>query len=425
MKPQTSFWLTLPNPKLINKLAPELIAALAAASVYCAMYAFRKPFTMLTFEHVNFLGVGYKIWLITAQLLGYALSKTIGIRVISEMKANSRMGILFSLIGVEWFSLFLFAILPPPWTILCMFMNGIPLGLIWGIVFSYLEGRTTTDLLAAILASSFIFSSGFVKSIGGLLLQSGSAPQWMPFMTGALFVLPLIIMMWVLNKINPPDETDLMQRSKRVPMNKLERKKYLKEWSRVLIPLIFIYIFFIILRDYRDSFTAEIFAEIKDAKLWWITQSELYISMIILAVLGGFIFLKNHFKALIWVHILMITGFILVISCTWFFSQGRIPGILWFIIAGMGVFAGYIPFNCILVDRLIALINHPANAGFIMYLLDSCAYAGTILILFFKEWSGLEISPLNFFMNLCYILGWSGILLVTASLLIVFKKLSI
>ncbi|MBP9744279.1 MAG: hypothetical protein KBD41_02750, partial [Saprospiraceae bacterium] len=139
MKPQTSFWLTLPNPKLINKLAPELIAALAAASVYCAMYAFRKPFTMLTFEHVNFLGVGYKIWLITAQLLGYALSKTIGIRVISEMKANSRMGILFSLIGVAWFSLFLFAILPPPWTILCMFMNGIPLGLIWGIVFSYLE----------------------------------------------------------------------------------------------------------------------------------------------------------------------------------------------------------------------------------------------------------------------------------------------
>ncbi|MGB2849375.1 MAG: hypothetical protein WBB93_17495, partial [Saprospiraceae bacterium] len=61
----------MPNPKLINKLAPELIAALAAASVYCAMYAFRKPFTMLTFVHVNFFGVGYKIWLITAQLLCY------------------------------------------------------------------------------------------------------------------------------------------------------------------------------------------------------------------------------------------------------------------------------------------------------------------------------------------------------------------
>ena len=132
-------------------------------------------------------------------------------------------------------------------------------------------------------------------------------------------------MMWVLNKINPPDETDLMQRSKRVPMNKLERKKYLKEWSRVLIPLIFIYIFFIILRDYRDSFTAEIFAEIKDAKLWWITQSELYISMIILAVLGGFIFLKNHFKALIWVHILMITGFNLVLLARGFLVRAGYP----------------------------------------------------------------------------------------------------
>jgi len=33
-----------------------------------------------------------------------------------------------------------------------LFLNGFPLGMIWGLVFSYVEGRRTTELMAAILS---------------------------------------------------------------------------------------------------------------------------------------------------------------------------------------------------------------------------------------------------------------------------------
>ena len=69
-----------------------------------------------------------------------------------------------------------------------MLLNGLPLGMIWGLVFSYLEGRRQTELLGAGLSVSFIFSSGVVKSVGKVLMQDfGVTQMWMPFLTGLIF----------------------------------------------------------------------------------------------------------------------------------------------------------------------------------------------------------------------------------------------
>ena len=52
------------------------------------MYAFRKPFTAGSYvEPSSFGGVGYKSILVTAQVLGYTLSKFIGIKVVAEVAA--------------------------------------------------------------------------------------------------------------------------------------------------------------------------------------------------------------------------------------------------------------------------------------------------------------------------------------------------
>jgi hypothetical protein len=40
--------------------------------------------------------------------------------------------------------------------------------MLWGVIFSYVEGRKSTDFICAALAVSFIFSSGWVKSVGAL-----------------------------------------------------------------------------------------------------------------------------------------------------------------------------------------------------------------------------------------------------------------
>ncbi|HZH36503.1 MAG TPA: DUF5690 family protein, partial [Flavisolibacter sp.] len=52
-----------------------LLAAVSAFCVYTCMYAFRKPFTAASYQHLSFLTVGYKVWLVIAQTIGYTLSK--------------------------------------------------------------------------------------------------------------------------------------------------------------------------------------------------------------------------------------------------------------------------------------------------------------------------------------------------------------
>ena len=45
-----------------------LHASLAAFGTYFCMYAFRKPFSVATFDGLSFIGVDYKILLVIAQV---------------------------------------------------------------------------------------------------------------------------------------------------------------------------------------------------------------------------------------------------------------------------------------------------------------------------------------------------------------------
>lgn len=106
------------------------------------MYAFRKPFNAGVYEGLTFSEWDYKSVLIIAQVFGYMLSKFIGIKVISELKAGKRVVVmLLVLVGIAEAALLLFGTIPHPYNFLALFLNGLPLGMIWGIVFSFLERR--------------------------------------------------------------------------------------------------------------------------------------------------------------------------------------------------------------------------------------------------------------------------------------------
>jgi len=138
-----------------------LTAALAAFCVYTCMYAYRKPFTAASFEGLSFLRIDYKIWLVIAQTAGYTISKFFGIRYIAELKNQRRDRVIIRFIVVAWIALLGFALVPAPYNIIFLLLNGLPLGVIYGLVFSYLEGRKSTEFLGAVLSASFIFASGF------------------------------------------------------------------------------------------------------------------------------------------------------------------------------------------------------------------------------------------------------------------------
>src|SRR5882762_9460266 len=152
--------------------------SLYAFVIYSCMYGFRKPYTAATFSNIFFLGISYKVCLVIAQVLGYMCSKFYGIKFISGMKPEHRAAYIVVSIGIAWLSLLLFAIIPPPYNIICMFINGLPLGMVWGLVFGFLEGRRTTEIMGAVLATSFIFASGLAKTVGKWLLLDLNFSEW-------------------------------------------------------------------------------------------------------------------------------------------------------------------------------------------------------------------------------------------------------
>ena len=104
--------------------------------------------------------MGEKTVLVTAQVLGYTAAKFIGIRVIAEMPPQRRAAGILVLIGMAEVALVLFGMAPPPLHVACLFLNGLSLGMVFGLVIGFLEGRRNTEPLAAGLCTSFILADG-------------------------------------------------------------------------------------------------------------------------------------------------------------------------------------------------------------------------------------------------------------------------
>ncbi|MFN7733812.1 MAG: DUF5690 family protein, partial [Pirellula sp.] len=236
-------------------LGTHLWAVTAAFGTYFCMYMYRKPFTAATYAAET--AVGWENWdqkaiLVASQVLGYMLSKFIGIRVVSEVPRARRAVWLLALILAAHFSLLLFAIAPAPWHLLCLFLNGLPLGIVFGLVMGFLEGRRMTEALTAGLCASFILAGGVSKTVGQRILQWTQDPnqwgwsveqseRWMPFFAGLLFLIPIAVFIGMLALIPPPSPHDESARSKREPMNQEDRRRILKTYSIGLMSIAILY----------------------------------------------------------------------------------------------------------------------------------------------------------------------------------------
>ncbi len=364
-----------------------IYAAVITFLTYASVYAFRKPFTIGTYAGMpTVFGLAYKDALVISQVVGYLLSKFYGIRFIAELKKAGRGKIILLLVGISWLAMLLFAVTPAPFNIVFLFLNGFPLGIIWGIVFSYVEGRKATDFIGAALAVSFIFSSGFVKTVAKwLMVDFNVSEQWVPFVTGLVFLLPLLLFVYLLEKIPLPSATDVAARVTRLPMDKAGRKAFFSQFKTGLVLLIIIYVFLTIFRDIRDNFAADMWKELGFGNQPSVfTATEIPISIVVLVCIGSMILIKNNWKAFVITHFIIILGFLIAGLSSFLFIQQIISPFAWMTLVGLGLYMGYIPFNCILFDRMIAAFKYAGNVGFLMYVADSFGYLGSVGVLLLK-----------------------------------------
>jgi hypothetical protein len=120
------------------------------------MYGFRKSYAAATYSAESLFGIDYKFLLIISQTLGYVIAKWAGIKIVSEIKRVQRIKAILILIGFAELMLLLFGLVQHPWDILYLLLNGMSLGVIFGLVIGFLEGRRNTEFLMAGLCASFI-----------------------------------------------------------------------------------------------------------------------------------------------------------------------------------------------------------------------------------------------------------------------------
>lgn len=440
--PRPPSWLTA---RLATAPAPVFVAVAVAAafSTYFAMYAFRKPFAAATFEGQFFLGthVALKTAIVISQILGYALSKYIGIKVCSEVTPAKRARLLVGLVLWAQAALILYGFLPDNWKVIAIFLNGLPLGMIWGLVVWYLEGRRTSELLLAGLSLSFIIASGVVKDFGRALMAGtvagwwnavplvgsgiGSAlgrvsEGWMPAIAGFHFLPIFLGSVWLLNQLPRPSEADVAARVEREPMQGSDRLAFVRQFAFGLTFLCVAYFFLTAYRDYRDNYQVEILDGLgypyKTNKTV-ISQAETIVTFGVMAVLALLNVVKDNRRGLLCAFGIMAGGVALLGVSTALLKARWINGFWWMTLTGLGSYLAYVPYGSVLFDRLIASTRVVGTAVFAIYLADAIGYTGSVGVQLYKDLIAGSASRLGFFIQFTWFMSALGLVCLLASAL--------
>lgn len=385
---------------------------------YFCMYAFRKPFGAATYAGLEFMGTGIKLKtaFVIGQIIGYTISKYYGCKFCSEIGRNQQAKALVMMIIIAESALLGFAILPENLKVLAIFINGLPLGMVWGLVSRYLEGRKTAELLFAGLSCSYIVASSSVKTVGGWIMEAGITEFWMPVTVGTIFFIPFIISVFLLNQLPDPSADDISSRCERTVMDGQSRSIFFKQFMGGMIMLLILYFFLTAYRDVRDMYMPEVFAAMgyrTEPTLF--SKADLPIALGIMVVMALLNLAKDHRKGLLAVFSVMLGGMILMGVATVLKDLNIISGLWWMILIGFGAYLAYVPFGAVLFERIMASTRAAGTAVFAIYLSDAIGYTGSIGIQLYKDWGQADLNYYQFMRYFTYIMATLGTVLFILS----------
>jgi hypothetical protein len=414
-------------------------ATTAAFCTYFCMYAFRKPFAAGVYVGAPAPvaeGIELKTLFATSQVIGYACSKYLGVKFCSEAGRRRRFVTLVALIAASELALVLFGMAPldRPWLRAgALFLNGLPLGMVWGLVVLYLEGRQTSELLMAGLSCAYIVSSGVVKDVGRAVLAGDPFPlplptewgwalpnplpeipePWMPAVTGALFFAPFVLFAWLLDQCPDPTAADRAARVERTPMRGADRRKFFHSNALAIVSALAVYFLLTACRDYRDIYSVEVLAQLGypyETNKTAVSQAELLVALGVIVTLSQLCRVRDNRWGLAAVYGVMATGLATIGATTLLHDAGRIDGFWWFALTGLGIFLAYVPYNSMLFDRIVATTGAAGTAVFGIYLADACGYTGSVALQVGKNLGWGSGEQLAFLKASCYVLAVAGVL---------------
>ena len=335
---------------------------------YSLVYALRKPFTAAEFEGLTVAGMDYKIVVSIIQLIGYVCAKLFGIKYISELQPQNRLKFIIGSAALSEASLLAFGLLPLPYNIVALFFNGLSLGCMWGVIFSFLEGRRVTDLLASLMGLSIAISSGTAKSIGLFVMENLHISEfWMPAFIGA-FAFPLLSLLgWLMTRLPQPTEEDKKLRTERVTLNREGRMHIFKSFMPVLLLLFFANLFITVLQDIKEDFLVKIInVEASGLSSWAFAKIDAIVTLVILFVFGIMSLIKNDMKVLCALLVLVTCGTLTLSFIAFNYNTLELSTTTWLFLQSLSLYTVYLSFQTLFFERFIACFRIRGNVGFLL-----------------------------------------------------------
>ena len=416
----------LPNMRAATANMPDWLFILWAGGTallsYSLVYALRKPFTAAEFDGLQVAGMDYKIVVSIIQLVGYVCAKMLGIKFISELKPEGRLRFIIGSAALSELSLVAFGLLPAPYNIFALFFNGLSLGCMWGVIFSFLEGRRTTDILASIMGVSMALSSGVAKSLGLYALNGlGVSEFWMPALVGALAFPLLCFMGWMMTKFPAPTQADIAARTKRVTLDGHQRWRLFVKFMPLLVMLFGANLLLTVQRDIKEDFIVCII-DVSQVSSWAFAYLD---SIATVVLLGAFALLSavgNHLRALCLILIFSAIG---MGTVAFLGTEGEaldIPTTAWLFLQTFCIDIAYLSFQTIFFERFIACFKVRGNVGFFIITIDFVGYLGTLCLLLFKEFQAPHIDWTSFYNSMSVYIGIACCLAFAGSIVYIINK---
>ena len=391
---------------------------------YSLVYALRKPYTAASFEGLDFFGTDYKVAVTTIQILGYVISKFFGIKLISELKKENRFRFFVGSAVLAEASLVGFGMLAPPYNVVAMFVNGLSLGCMWGVIFSFIEGRKVTDMLASLLGVSMVFSSGVAKSLGLFAMNELHVdPFWMPALIGGV-ALPLLVFMGYLLKCLPhPTAEDIALRNERVTLDGQGRKALFLKYAPILTLLFVGNFMLLVLRDIKEDFLVNIL-DMNQHSSWLFAQVDTVVTLIILGIFAAFIFFRSNIKALMCLMGLVIAGCLTMTYVSMNYEALDLQPVVWLFVQSLCLYIAYLTFQTIFFDRFIACFRIQGNVGFFIAIIDFIGYMGTVTLLSTKEFLNFDMEWFALYNHMACAVGAVCTVLFAVAAVLIYRRYS-
>lgn len=415
-----------PNLRMAASNMPDWLFVLWAGGTallsYSLVYALRKPFTAAEFDGLQVAGMDYKIVVSIIQLIGYVCAKMLGIKFISELKPEGRLKFIIGSAALSELSLVAFGLLSAPYNIFALFFNGLSLGCMWGVIFSFLEGRRTTDILASIMGVSMALSSGVAKSLGLYALNDlGVSEFWMPALVGAVAFPLLCFMGWMMTKFPAPTAADIAARTKRVTLDGRQRWQLFVKFMPLLIMLFGANLLLTVQRDIKEDFIVCII-DVSQVSSWAFAHLDSIATLVLLGVFALLSAVGNHLRALCLILIMSAIGMGTIAFLGAEAGSLNMPVTAWLFLQTLCIDIAYLSFQTIFFERFIACFKVQGNVGFFIITIDFIGYLGTLCLLLFKEFQAPHIDWTSFYNGMSVYIGIACCLAFAGSIIYMINK---